>query len=72
MNEQLESIIVEFIRMNEIMLHNVNNIQLMHNICTIIRDYPKNEAQGELEGTNCMKSKGRLPGSSPLRSDGLR
>ncbi len=37
---------------------------------TIIRDRPTNEAQGELKRTSCMKSKGRLPGSNPLRSDG--
>ncbi len=37
---------------------------------TVIRDCPTNGAQEELKGTNCMKSKGRLQGSSPLRSDG--
>jgi hypothetical protein len=36
---------------------------------TIIRNYPTNEAQGELKVTNCTKFMGRLPGLSPLRSN---
>jgi hypothetical protein len=41
---------------------------------TINRDYPTHQGQGVLKGTNYMymKSQGRLPGSSPLRSDGSR
>jgi hypothetical protein len=34
---------------------------------TIIRACPTNEAQEELKGTNCLKSKQRLPGLSPIR-----
>ncbi len=42
----------------------------MYSTYTIIRDHPTNEALGELKEANCMKSKGRLLGLRPLRSDG--